>query len=263
MIVDIIKLEDIKIKKQIKPLNTKEDTDAVTFFEVFFTKLAVKLTAGVLGSAIKRLQVAIMGTLAEKAVKRSLEAGLAVFLTLVATIIDNNNKDEKKHLEDIFEKFFDHDDVRAELAGMLRGKTLDIEELAILFKDAGYDGETIPGLDFEQGMRKFHGAFLMAARQEPDLQRLIQTDNISVMTGLQPQILEELRGLKEYLLTNSSQKKESISTGKISIFDRLIKKVISEIVKFSTKKVWKTLTREDKVLKVLKTVGFNPSLLLN
>ena len=41
-------------------------------------------------------------------------------------------------------------------------------------------------------------------------------------------------------------------------FESFITKVISAIVKKSTKKAWKTLTREDKVLKVLKTVGFKP-----
>ena len=163
---------------------------AVTFMEQFLIKLSVKLTMGVLNSLTKRLQEAIMGTPAEKAVERSLQAGLGVFVDF-ATKVDN--KVEKKHIQDIFEKFFNHDDVRAELAGMLRGKDLDMVELAFLFTKAGYDAETMPDLDFEDGMKKFQEAFLEATRQEESLQGLIQTDHIVKLTRIQQEMLHEVK----------------------------------------------------------------------
>jgi formylglycine-generating enzyme required for sulfatase activity len=96
-------------------------------------------------------------------------------------------------LADIFERFFSQADVAKELASLARGQSLDLFELEYLFKQAGYDAETLPGLQFPEAITAFEAAFREAAALEPALHPLIPTEPDWAQTEMQQALVAEMR----------------------------------------------------------------------
>lgn len=157
----------------------------------YLASLAASLTSNVLQAATRRVRDAIVGTPKEQALMRCLRAGLEALLDRAASA----EPDELELLEEIFSRFFQDADVAREIAELLRGNSMKMEELAYLFKQSGYDAATLPGLRLEEAIEAFQAAFLDAAVQETELQGVIQTSQLLVQTGVQREILAAVRDL--------------------------------------------------------------------
>ena len=102
-------------------------------------------------------------------------------------------------LADIFTHFSQDPDVGKELEALFRGNPPDREELRYLFEQAGFDPNTLSGLDFEEGMTAFEAGFLAAATEEPALQGTIQTHQLLTQTHLQRELVASMRELVDLL----------------------------------------------------------------
>ena len=102
-------------------------------------------------------------------------------------------------LQRLFGAFLSDADTGIALAAVLRGNDLDREELAYLFREAGYDAGTLPGLDLGRGLAAFEAAFLAAASGEPALQDTIQTGQLLAQTRLQRDLLAAMYKLVDFL----------------------------------------------------------------
>ena len=140
----------------------------------YLANLTADLSAQVLNALGKRLRTALQGTEGEQALERAVRAGLAAMLAVAS----NRTREDYQLLEDIFTAFFSEPDVAQEIGGLLRGRELDREELHFLFAEAGFDEETLPGLDLDLGFDAFEKGFLLAVAQEPVLQDVAKVGNL-------------------------------------------------------------------------------------
>ncbi|RMD56071.1 MAG: hypothetical protein D6828_04250 [Nitrospirae bacterium] len=170
------------------------------FISTYLTGAASTLTANVFQALSSRLRNSIKGTDKEQALKRCLKVSIAAVLAAASDV----NKEELHLIADIFESFFKEPDVGKEVAMLVRGMPLDKEELLDLFKHAGYDPDTLPGIDFDKAITTFEAAFLTASKEEPDLQGIIQVNQILKQTKIQIEILESMRELVAFLRQNLS-----------------------------------------------------------
>ncbi|MFQ5343091.1 MAG: SUMF1/EgtB/PvdO family nonheme iron enzyme, partial [Anaerolineae bacterium] len=143
----------------------------------------------------RRLRETVSGTEKEQALQRCFQAGLVALLAQATA----DEPEQTGLLADIFEAFLRDPDVDLEMSMLLRGSPLDVDELAYLFADAGYDPETLPGLDFGRAMRAFEAAYLTAAADETLLQGTIQTEQMLEQTRLQRELLDGMHALVAFL----------------------------------------------------------------
>jgi formylglycine-generating enzyme required for sulfatase activity len=166
----------------------------------YLANLTADLTAQVVTAAGRRLREALAGTEEEQALRRCLQAGLVALLAQAIAAREAEHEPEARDLlAEIFRDFLGDPDVGRELAALLRGNPPDVEELAYLFEAAGYEAETLPGLDFQQGMAAFEAAFLAAAIEEPALQGTIQTGQLLAQTPLLRDMLAAMQELVAFL----------------------------------------------------------------
>lgn len=161
------------------------------FTAEFLSGQAAKLTGNViagLGGVLKRQ---VVGTPAEQALRRAMEAGVVAAVTQSTA----QEPGQAALLHDIFSEFFHDPAVGGQLALLLRGIGWNREQLAGLFADAGFVAEQLPGLRLDAALDGFAGAFLEAADAEPDLQGLIQIGQLRQQTGLQAAMLAEMKKL--------------------------------------------------------------------
>ena len=163
----------------------------------YLANLTADLSAQVLNALGKRLRTALQGTEGEQALERAVRAGLAAMLAVASS----RTREDYQLLEDIFTAFFSEPDVAQEIGGLLRGRELDREELHFLFAEAGFDEETLPGLDLDLGFDAFEEGFLLAVAQEPVLQDVAKVGNLQEQTRLQKQTLDVLRQMVAHLRT--------------------------------------------------------------
>ena len=162
----------------------------------YLANLTADLTARVLEAAGRQVREKIAGTEKEQALESCLQAGI---VALLATTSAQVNKDELDLLSDIFQEFFNDPDVGKELEQLRRGNLLQRDALTYLFEQAGFQAETLPGLDFSQGLTAFEAAFIAAATDKPALQGIIQTNQLLAQTRLQGDMLATMRELVAFL----------------------------------------------------------------
>lgn len=161
----------------------------------YLANLTADLSAHLLAATGRRLREALSGTAQEQAVRRCVQAGAVALLSRAG----REEPEARQLLAYIFRRFFRDEEVGRELAAVLRGNPLDLEELDYLFEQAGYDAETLPGLDFRQGIAAFEAAFLASAVEEPALQGTIQTGQLLAQTRLQRELVAAMRELVAFL----------------------------------------------------------------
>jgi formylglycine-generating enzyme required for sulfatase activity len=162
-----------------------------SFTADYLAQLTVSLTARVLGAVDKRVRETFVGTKEERALRRCIEVGIVALLTKASA----DAPGETALLQDIFTDFFDDPFVAHELSKLLLGVSPDQERLRSRFEQAGYDIETLPGLDFESGMAAFEAGFVEAAIAEPVLQDRVQRDELAEQSQLQKALLDEVSTL--------------------------------------------------------------------
>ncbi|MBI5603964.1 MAG: hypothetical protein HY879_11470 [Deltaproteobacteria bacterium] len=156
-------------------------------FEIgYLSKVAADLTVVILKALGGRLKDSFSLSEKEKALERCVQAGTIALLAKATT----DKPEEIQLLADIFERFAADEDVGKEFRDLLKGNLPDVSELKYLFEHAGYDPETLPVLSFEESITSFEAAFLAAATTEPELQGIIQTNQLLEQT----QLLREMAG---------------------------------------------------------------------
>jgi formylglycine-generating enzyme required for sulfatase activity len=170
------------------------------FTSAYLANLAANLSALILPKAARRLQEQWQGEPSAAALQRCLEAGVLGMVSKASL----DEPDQEHLLADIFSDFFQDRGVAQELTRLLQAHPLSAETLAELFEDAGYDAQTLPGLQFAETVAAFEAAFLEAAALEPLLRDPIQTHQGWAQTALQRemvalmrQMVRELRAAKQ------------------------------------------------------------------
>jgi hypothetical protein len=161
----------------------------------FLTNLAAELGGMIIPALARRLRDGWQGD----ASARAIEACFAAGLTALALEASAANPDEEALLADIFRDFFRDSAVHPHLLTLARGNEPDLDELAFLFAEAGYDRETLPGLDFTQGMKAFSAAFLAQAAAEAGLQGVIAAAQTLQQTRLLRDLAAQARELAAIL----------------------------------------------------------------
>ncbi|MDM8550087.1 hypothetical protein QUF72_08425 [Desulfobacterales bacterium HSG2] len=179
------------------------------FSAAYLANIGAALTKHILSTGTRRIRKALTGTEEKKALDRCVRAGVVALLSQC-----NATSDEVVLLKDIFERFFDEPDTARELSGVLTGKQPDMEEMNLLFQDAGYDPDTLPGIAFDRAITAFEAAFLAGAAHEPILQPVIQTSQLLEQTRIQRDILTEMRKMAAFL-KESKPETIGISAGTI------------------------------------------------
>jgi len=159
------------------------------FTAAYLTNLAAELSALLIPKVARRLRDGWQGDEAGQALQRCLHAGILGMVSKASA----DNPEENALLADIFGDFCRNDAVAAELMRLVRVRPLDIDELAYLFGEAGYDAETLPGLRFDEAMAAFEAAFLEAVALEPVLHSFIQVQQGWAQTDLQQEMVAQMR----------------------------------------------------------------------
>ena len=157
----------------------------------FLTNLAAELSGILIPALARRLRDTWQGD----ASGRAIEACFAAGLTALALQASAATRDEEALLGDIFRDFFLDTAVHPQLLTLARGNEPDLDELAFLFAEAGYEEDTLPGLDFTQGMKAFSAAFLAHAVTEEALQGVIAAEQTLNQTRLLRGLVEQAREL--------------------------------------------------------------------
>lgn len=167
------------------------ETITSNYIASILTGLTVRFTA----EASRKWRGVLKGSEGRQALERCLHAGVVALLASAR----NTTSIQKDQLEDIFTEFFNEQDTIKALAPLLRGNSLDHNELVEIFGDLGYDESTLPGLDFDQGITLFETAFLVAATHEPLLQPIIQTGQLLEQSRIQRDLLDQVQKLVTFL----------------------------------------------------------------
>jgi hypothetical protein len=170
------------------------------FSAAYLANLLANLSAQIIPKAESRFREQWQGPPAVAALQRCLQDGILMMVSKASADVP----EEEVLLEDIFSDFFAHAEVAIHLMSLLRLQPLNMDDLAYLFAEAGYDAATLPGLRFDEAMTAFEVAFLEQAALEPTLQPIIQVHQGWAQTDLQRQmvslmqqilgLLQELRG---------------------------------------------------------------------
>ena len=152
---------------------------------------AKKLSDDMLAKSGGRIKRAIVGSEHQQALERSVRAGVALLVASTAS----EDPEKQNVLDTIFRSFFHQEDVAEELAQLLRGRPLDIDELRQLFDEAGYDAETLPGINFEEALLLFQAGFVEAIEEEDALQEIIKVTELKQQSRMQRQMVDLLNVL--------------------------------------------------------------------
>ncbi len=185
-----------------------------TFTADFLANLTADLSVKVLEAAGRRLRETLGGTEEQQALHRCVEAGIVTLIAEAAA----SEPEQITLLRDIFGDFFAEPSVAYELSKLLRGRSPDRDDLADLFEQAGYDADTLPGLDFAAGIAAFETAFVQAAIAEPALRELVRTGHLVAQTQVQGELLITVRELLAFLQQARVAQADSIGirAGRIS-----------------------------------------------
>ncbi len=157
------------------------------FSAAFLKTLGAEFARGTIG----RLKQQVVGTPAQKALERCLQVGL-IALVAQATAAEPEAEVE---LASLFDKFFHDPDVWTETARLVQDKPFDHERLLESFTEAGYDPETLPGLDFDRALDAFAAAYVNAVEWQPELQGVVQTARSRQLLGGQRELLAQMEQL--------------------------------------------------------------------
>lgn len=157
----------------------------------FLTNLAAELSAELIPALARRLRDTWQGDASARAIEACFVTGLTA-LALQASAV---TPDEETLLTDIFRDFFQQPEVQTHLLALARGNEPDLDELTFLFAEAGYDQDTLPGLDFTQGMKAFSAAFLAQAVTEEGLHGVIAAAQTLQQTRLLRDLVAQAREL--------------------------------------------------------------------
>lgn len=159
--------------------------------------IATAITAGLVKDLIQKAWRGANKKLAtperEAAVDRCIYSALLGILSGV-----NTAEADAKKLPKALRNFFDDGDTVQELKALFRGKPLNREELRPIYEEHT-GGEGVPGFYFEQDMDRFEAAFIEAAIEEPELVEIVQARELRVQSGLQKELLAEMRQMTGYL----------------------------------------------------------------
>lgn len=161
----------------------------------YIGNLGAALSHNILSEAGRGIRRAISGDDMERAFNRCVQAGVVA----VAQSTASQEPERTELLKDILDRFFREPDVGGELSEILNGREPDYGELARLFEDAGYDPETLSGVEFDLAINAFAAAFLSAATLESQLQPVIQTKQLLEQTHIQRELLDTMKKLAAFL----------------------------------------------------------------
>ncbi|MGA1869623.1 MAG: formylglycine-generating enzyme family protein [bacterium] len=168
------------------------DMNATTFTPAYLAHIATILTEKIISEAARSIRRVLQSSEIKMALERCVYAGTisAVASAHLKTL------EEEQHCAEIIERFFNEKDAGRELSSILSGKPINNKELYLLFKDAGYDADSLPGIRFEELMNAFQAGFVAAAMKEPSLQQIIHSNLLE-----QTRIRGELRAATEKIIT--------------------------------------------------------------
>lgn len=161
----------------------------------YLTNLAAELTAQLLPVLGRRLQSVLTGPETTQAIERSMHKGIVALVAQASVTAPEH----EALLADIFTAFFAQAEVAQEIARLLRGQEWDQDELLLLFSEAGYDAETLPGLELPLALDTFAVAFLVAITAEPTLQGTLQTNQLLTQTRLQTTLVAQMQQVIDLL----------------------------------------------------------------
>ncbi|MCP4426003.1 MAG: NACHT domain-containing protein, partial [Chloroflexi bacterium] len=167
----------------------------------FLTNLAAELSAPVIAKVARRFQQAWQGDESEQALQHCVQAGVYGMVSRASL----DEPDEAALLADIFTAFFSSGDMAAEVVKLIRKQELDVGELRFLFAEAGYDAQTLPGLNFPAAIAAFEAAFLEQAAGETILQPIIQVHQGWAQTALQKEMVALMRQMVAALGAQAGQ----------------------------------------------------------
>ena len=171
------------------------DPFTLAFTSGYLGNLGATLSGNILSEAGRKIKRAISGEEIEQAFNRCIQTGIVA----VAQSAVSQEPEKTELLKDILDRFFQNPDVGGELSEILNGREPDHGELNRLFKEAGYDSETLPGIQFDLAIDAFTAAFLSAATLEPPLQPVIQTTQLLEQTRIQQELLDTMKDLAAFL----------------------------------------------------------------
>jgi len=162
----------------------------------YLASVAASLSKHIFAGVLNKIKRKIEGPECQKAFNECVRLSVVGALSRVS---DGLSGDDTEHLEGIYQSFFNNPDVGKEFAGILCGKRPDMEEMNLLFEDAGYDRNTLPGLPFEQAILAFEATFVEAIDQAPLLQPIIQISELRKQSHLQKELLDEMKELVNHI----------------------------------------------------------------
>ena len=167
----------------------------------YLANLTADLTTLLIPKAARRFKEAWQGDPMAQALQRCT-------YTAVLAMVSHASLDlpeEETLLADIFTHFFHNPDVATELMRLVRAQSLDVDELAFLFAEAGYDADTLSGLKFPTALAAFEAAFLEQAATEPALQKIMQVQQGWAQTALQREMVTLMRQMVADLQAQQGQ----------------------------------------------------------
>ena len=161
------------------------------FSDEYLSRLADDMQASVLQAAARRLPEVFAGDERQEALWQCLRAGVAALLTSASA----QAPEGLDTLAGVFGQFCADASVGREVIALFRGSPLDVKELRYLAQEAGYEPESLPGLDLEQSLIAFEGAFLTAAAGEAALKDAVQAHQLLAQIRLQGEQAAALRDM--------------------------------------------------------------------
>ncbi|PIE79718.1 MAG: hypothetical protein CSA11_10855 [Chloroflexi bacterium] len=173
----------------------------------FLANLTAELSALLIAKVARRFQKTWQEDDMTEALERCVQFAILAMVSRANwdAAVEALSAEEEGLLSDIFTQFFHMDAVATQILPLVRGKSLDVDELAFLFEEAGYDAATLPGLHFEAAMAAFEAAFLETAAAEPTLQPLIHIHQNWAQTALQKEMVSLLRQMIPLLQEKAAQ----------------------------------------------------------
>ena len=162
-------------------------------FGDYLISLAAELSAHVLANIPAWVQASWQGDETDTAVNRCLDAGITAFMRRASA--DASAYSELWEI--IFPRFFKDEQVAAQVVHLLEGQRLNNRALLFMAKNAGYQPQQFPNLNFDLALKEFEGAFLTQATHETTLQGVIEANQMLQQT----QLLAETKTLLEQIVS--------------------------------------------------------------
>ncbi len=111
------------------------------------------------------------------------------------------------------------------LRRVLRGKSLEVDDMADLFQDHGFDLSKVPGLDLEVSFREFEAVFLERAVQEDILRKEAEAYQSRKRTQLLERVVELLEAGQKTIVESSQPRQ---NTDAKQAHDRYLERLIRD-----------------------------------